>query len=91
MKGNAEPRAFADPEDAGEDRGRCATPSLWLSRGDHRDLGRQLAFVAILVYNWIVTTALGYCLWNKVLAMMSPVMAGQVLTLTRSWGSSCRR
>jgi len=39
-------------------------------------------FVAILVYNWIVTTALGYFLWNKVLAMMSPVMAGQVLTLT---------
>ena len=39
-------------------------------------------FVAILAYNWIVTTALGYFLWNKVLAMMSPVMAGQVLTLT---------
>src|SRR6266404_3023621 len=39
-------------------------------------------FVAILVYNWVVTTALGYLLWNKVLAMMSPVMAGQVLTLT---------
>jgi drug/metabolite transporter (DMT)-like permease len=39
-------------------------------------------FVAILVYNWVVTTALGYFLWNKVLAMMSPVMAGQVLTLT---------
>jgi drug/metabolite transporter (DMT)-like permease len=39
-------------------------------------------FVAIVVYNWIVTTALGYFLWNKVLAMMSPVMAGQVLTLT---------
>jgi hypothetical protein len=32
--------------------------------------------------DWIVTTALGYFLWNKVLAMMSPVMAGQVLTLT---------
>ncbi len=246
MKGNAEPRAFADPEDAGKDRGRYSTPSLWLSRGDHRDLGSQLAddaagarsyradgrclsadgfwvgqlqitgflvfsiiglaivppgraivlaytmplwampiglglsrevlpfgkvagvtigfaglvlfmnpalidwtdpravagnsllllaaicwaagsclyqrhpwqsnfwaqtfwqlavgavtiialavvlepdwsvdwspgFVAILVYNWVVTTALGYLLWNKVLAMMSPVMAGQVLTLT---------
>src|SRR4029077_18949030 len=39
-------------------------------------------FVAILAYNWIVTTALGYFLWNKVLAMMSPVMAGQVLTIT---------
>jgi drug/metabolite transporter (DMT)-like permease len=39
-------------------------------------------FVAILAYNWIVTTALGYFLWNKVLAVMSPVVAGQVLTLT---------
>ena len=29
-----------------------------------------------------MTTVLGYFLWNKVLAMMSPVVAGQVLTLT---------
>jgi drug/metabolite transporter (DMT)-like permease len=39
-------------------------------------------FTAILVYNWTVTTALGYFLWNKVLAVMSPAVAGQVLTLT---------
>ena len=39
-------------------------------------------FAAILIYNCIVTTALGYFLWNKVLAMMSPAVAGQVLTLT---------
>jgi drug/metabolite transporter (DMT)-like permease len=39
-------------------------------------------FVAILAYNWIVTTTLGYFLWNKVLAVMSPAVAGQVLTLT---------
>ena len=39
-------------------------------------------FTAILAYNWIVTTALGYFLWNKVLAVMSPAVAGQVLTLT---------
>ena len=39
-------------------------------------------FTAILVYNWVVTTALGYFLWNKVLAVMSPAVAGQVLTLT---------
>jgi drug/metabolite transporter (DMT)-like permease len=39
-------------------------------------------FVAILAYNWIVTTVLGYFLWNKVLAVMSPAVAGQVLTLT---------
>jgi drug/metabolite transporter (DMT)-like permease len=39
-------------------------------------------FVAILAYNWVFTTALGYYLWNKVLAVMSPAVAGQVLTLT---------
>ena len=39
-------------------------------------------FTAILVYNWVVTTTLGYFLWNKVLAVMSPAVAGQVLTLT---------
>ena len=39
-------------------------------------------FVAILAYNWVVTTVLGYFLWNKVLAVMSPAVAGQVLTLT---------
>jgi drug/metabolite transporter (DMT)-like permease len=38
--------------------------------------------VAILAYNWIVTTALGYFLWNKVLSMMSAAVAGQVLALT---------
>ena len=39
-------------------------------------------FTAILVYNWVVTTTLGYFLWNKVLAVMSPAVAEQVLTLT---------
>ena len=39
-------------------------------------------FAAILAYNWIVTTVLGYFLWNKVLAVMLPAVAGQVLTLT---------
>jgi drug/metabolite transporter (DMT)-like permease len=34
------------------------------------------------MYNWTVTTALGYFLWNRVLAVMSPAVAGQVLTLT---------
>ena len=38
--------------------------------------------VAILAYNCIVTTALGYFLWGKVLSMMPAAMAGQVLTLT---------
>jgi drug/metabolite transporter (DMT)-like permease len=40
------------------------------------------ALVAILAYNCIVTTALGYFLWGKVLTMMPAATAGQVLTLT---------
>lgn len=40
------------------------------------------ALVAILAYNWVVTTALGYFLWNKVLAVMSAGVAGQVMALT---------
>jgi drug/metabolite transporter (DMT)-like permease len=40
------------------------------------------ALVAILAYNCIVTTALGYFLWGKVLSMMPAATAGQVLTLT---------
>ena len=40
------------------------------------------ALVAILAYNCIVTTALGYFLWSKVLSMMPAATAGQVLTLT---------
>jgi drug/metabolite transporter (DMT)-like permease len=39
-------------------------------------------FATILLYNCIVATVLGYFLWNKVLAVMSPAVAGQVLTLT---------
>lgn len=38
--------------------------------------------VAILAYNCIVTTALGYFLWGRVLALMPAATAGQVLTLT---------
>ena len=38
--------------------------------------------IAILAYNCIVTTALGYFLWGKVLSMMTAATAGQVLTLT---------
>lgn len=38
--------------------------------------------VAILAYNWIVTTALGYFLWNKVLSVMPAGVAGQVTALT---------
>jgi drug/metabolite transporter (DMT)-like permease len=38
--------------------------------------------LAILAYNWIVTTALGYFLWNKVLSVMPAGVAGQVVALT---------
>jgi drug/metabolite transporter (DMT)-like permease len=38
--------------------------------------------VAILAYNWVVTTALGYFLWNKVLSVLSAGVAGQVMALT---------
>jgi drug/metabolite transporter (DMT)-like permease len=40
------------------------------------------ALVSILAYNWVVTTALGYFLWNKVLSVMSAGVAGQVMALT---------
>jgi len=38
--------------------------------------------IAIIVYNCVVTTALGYFLWGKVLSVMPAATAGQVLTLT---------
>ena len=40
------------------------------------------ALLAILAYNCIVTTALGYFLWSKVLAVMPAAVAGQVMALT---------
>jgi drug/metabolite transporter (DMT)-like permease len=40
------------------------------------------SLIAILAYNWVVSTALGYFLWSKVLTMMSATVAGQVLALT---------
>jgi drug/metabolite transporter (DMT)-like permease len=36
----------------------------------------------ILAYNWVVTTALGYFLWNNILAVMPAAVAGQVMALT---------
>jgi drug/metabolite transporter (DMT)-like permease len=38
--------------------------------------------VAILAYNWVVTTALGYFLWARILTVVPAALAGQVLTLT---------
>jgi drug/metabolite transporter (DMT)-like permease len=40
------------------------------------------ALVLILAYNWVITTALGYFLWNKILAVMPAAVAGQVMALT---------
>jgi len=37
---------------------------------------------AIIAYNAIVTTALGYFLWSKILSLMPAATAGQVMTLT---------
>ena len=42
----------------------------------------SFGLVLILAYNWIVTTALGYFLWNKVLTAMPAAVAGQVMALT---------
>jgi drug/metabolite transporter (DMT)-like permease len=42
----------------------------------------SLGVIAILVYKCVVTTALGYFLWARVLSMMPAATAGQVLTLT---------
>ena len=42
----------------------------------------SVSFVAILAYNWVVTTAIGYFLWALVLTAMPATTAGQVLSLT---------
>src|SRR6202008_631012 len=42
--------------------------------------------IAILAYNCIVTTALGYFLWGKVLSMMPATTAGQALTVRPGGG-----
>jgi drug/metabolite transporter (DMT)-like permease len=46
----------------------------------------SIGLVLILAYNWIVTTALGYFLWNKVLAVLPAAVAGQVTALTPVFG-----
>jgi drug/metabolite transporter (DMT)-like permease len=42
----------------------------------------SVGLVAILTYNWVVTTAIGYFLWALVLTAMPATTAGQVLALT---------
>jgi drug/metabolite transporter (DMT)-like permease len=42
----------------------------------------SVGLVAILAYNWVVTTAIGYFLWALVLTAMPATTAGQVLALT---------
>lgn len=46
----------------------------------------SIALVLILAYNWIVTTALGYFLWNKVLWELPAAVAGQMTALTPVFG-----
>jgi drug/metabolite transporter (DMT)-like permease len=55
---------------------------LVLSRAAGGPVRWSAGLAAILVYNCVVTTALGYFLWSKVLSMMPAAAAGQVLTLT---------
>jgi drug/metabolite transporter (DMT)-like permease len=55
---------------------------LVLSRAAGGPVRWSAGLAAILVYNCVVTTALGYFLWSKVLSMMPAATAGQVLTLT---------
>ena len=42
----------------------------------------SVGVATILLYNCVVTTALGYFLWAKALSLMPAATAGQVLTLT---------
>ena len=53
-----------------------------LPAGFGEEVRWSLGLVAILAYNWVVTTALGYFLWNKVLTAMPAAVAGQVMALT---------
>jgi drug/metabolite transporter (DMT)-like permease len=46
----------------------------------------SIGLVLILAYNWVVTTALGYFLWNKVLWELPAAVAGQVTALTPVFG-----
>jgi drug/metabolite transporter (DMT)-like permease len=52
----------------------------WLPAG--KTVNWTASLIVVLVYNWVVTTALGYFLWAKVLAVMPAAVAGQVLALT---------
>ncbi|MGE0260874.1 MAG: DMT family transporter [Alphaproteobacteria bacterium] len=38
--------------------------------------------ILVLAYNWAISIALGYFLWNKVLSVMPAGVAGQVMALT---------
>jgi drug/metabolite transporter (DMT)-like permease len=47
-----------------------------------KSAGWSLGSAAILAYNWVITTVLGYFLWSRVLTMMPAATAGQVVALT---------
>ncbi|HZU88472.1 MAG TPA: DMT family transporter [Stellaceae bacterium] len=56
--------------------------AIALPEAAHEPIHWSIGLFGILVYNWVVTTALGYFLWSKVLSVMSAAVAGQVLALT---------
>jgi drug/metabolite transporter (DMT)-like permease len=56
--------------------------AIALTGGDGGPVRWSPVLIAIIVYNCVVTTALGYFLWSKVLSMMPAATAGQMLTLT---------
>jgi drug/metabolite transporter (DMT)-like permease len=58
-----------------------ALPSA-LASADWEPVRWTPALIAVLAYNWVVTTAIGYFLWGKVLSVMTAGVAGQVMALT---------
>jgi drug/metabolite transporter (DMT)-like permease len=48
----------------------------------HETIHWTPGLAAVLAYNWLITTALGYYLWNKVLSVMAAGVAGQFMALT---------
>ncbi|MGH7094233.1 MAG: DMT family transporter [Stellaceae bacterium] len=55
---------------------------LVLSGWDAGSIHWTARAVAIVIYNAVVTTTLGYFLWSKILSVMPAATAGQVMTLT---------
>ena len=63
---------------------RLSLGALWIAAplGIGEPIRWTPTLILVLAYNWVITTALGYFLWNKVLSVMSAGVAGQVMALT---------